>query len=70
MGRLAWVGTGVFGLFLNDDHDAIMLDGVADSLLRATVTAQVDNPLGLSPTACSRRKHWLSTMMPLCGRII
>ena len=38
--------TGVLGLLLNDDHDALTLDDVAHCLLRATVTAQVDDPLG------------------------
>ncbi len=53
-------GTGAFDLLLNDDHDALKLDGVAHSLLRAIVTAQVDNPLGLSLTPCSFREHRLS----------
>jgi hypothetical protein len=61
MGRLARAGTGVFDLLLNDDHDVLTFDGIARSLLRASiVTAQIDKPLGLSPTPCSCREHWLS----------
>ena len=67
MGRLARAGTGVFDLLLNDDHDVLTFDGIARSLLRASiVTAQIDNPLGLSPAGSTGSQ----TVMPFCGRII
>ena len=54
MGGLARLGTGSSDLLLKDDHDALLFDGVACSLLRAIVTTQVDNPLGirLMPGSC------------------